>query len=131
MCVSGRMNSIPLSTSFFQPSVFLNVFLFPPRLFLSVTAARSSPFSDSDADQRTMGRSSTGGEICARKIPHTLCVEVRLSKKKKKRSLCLRPLSYVHIEWDSRVRGSHVSILSRCTGTTRGPVVYFEHQISG
>lgn len=48
------------------------------RLLLSVTAAGGAPLSDSDADQRAMGRPGAGGEICACKIPHAQCVEVRL-----------------------------------------------------
>lgn len=47
------------------------------RLLLSVTAARGASLSDSDADQRAMGRPGAGGEIYACKIPHTHCLEVR------------------------------------------------------
>ena len=49
------------------------------RLLLSVTAARGAPLSDYDADQRAMGWPGAGGTICACKIPHAHCLEVRPS----------------------------------------------------
>lgn len=58
--------------------VFFNLIV--ARLLLPVTAARSAPLSDSDADQRALGRPGAGGEIRASKIPHALCLEVRADK---------------------------------------------------
>lgn len=46
------------------------------RLLLSVTATRGAPLSDTDADQRALGRPGARREICARKIPHAHCLEV-------------------------------------------------------
>lgn len=78
--VNGKdVRSTLISThldSVFSHTVFFNHVV--SRLLLSVAAARGAPLSDSDADQRAMGRPGAGGEIRAREIPHTHRLEVRL-----------------------------------------------------